>query len=66
MQRLITVYYDDIDEDYKVVEDYYFDLLIMGEIKKTEKNYWLAEHATCVVGAVEAWGAETMQLSRDK
>ena len=37
MQRLITVYYDDIDEDYKVVEDYYFDLLIMGEIKKTKK-----------------------------
>ena len=64
MQRLLTVYFDEDDEDYKVINDHYLDSLDID--KSSTVTYWQAEHSIRVLSAIEAWTADMMQKSREK
>ena len=64
MQRLLTVYFDEDDEDYKVINDHYLDSLDID--KPSTDTYWQAEHSMRVLSAIEAWTADMMQKSREK
>ncbi len=62
MQRLLTVYFDEDDEDYKVINDHYLDSLDID--KSSTDTYLQAEHSIRVLSSIEAWTADMMQKSK--